>query len=69
VGGGGSGVHDGCLAVAPSPNPAVLILKEFGMPCRSPQVVSVRADEPVVVETEIGYVTSVDLSYEILTDE
>jgi len=55
--------------VAPSPNPAVLILKEFGMPCRSPQVVSVRADEPVVVETEIGYVMSVDLSYEILTDE
>jgi 2-keto-4-pentenoate hydratase len=47
----------------------VLILKEFGMPCRSPLVVSVRADEPVAVETEIGYVTSVDLSYEILTDE
>ncbi len=36
---------------------------------RSPQVVPVRAGEPVAVETEIGYVTSVDLSYEILTDE
>ena len=36
---------------------------------RSPQVVPVRDGEPVVVETEIGYVTSVDLSYEILTDE
>ena len=36
---------------------------------RSPQVVPVHVSEPVMVETEIGYVTSVDLSYEILTDE
>jgi len=36
---------------------------------RTPQIVPVREGEPVVVETEIGYVTSVDLSYEILTDE
>lgn len=33
------------------------------------QVIEVRDGEPVVVETEIGYVTSVDLSYEILNDE
>jgi 2-keto-4-pentenoate hydratase len=36
---------------------------------RSPLVVPVRDGQPVAVETEIGYVTSVDLSYEILTDE
>lgn len=33
------------------------------------QVIALREGEPVVVETEVGYITSVDLSYEILTDE
>lgn len=36
---------------------------------REPQVIPLRPGEPVVVETEVGYITSVDLSYEILTDE
>lgn len=36
---------------------------------RTPQAVPLRDGETVVVETEIGYVTSVDLSYEILTDD
>jgi 2-keto-4-pentenoate hydratase len=48
---------------------AAVVFRSGRMDGRTPQVVSVRADEPVVVETEIGYVTSVDLSYEILTDE
>ena len=33
------------------------------------QVIPLRDGEAVVVETEVGYITSVDLSYEILTDE
>ncbi len=36
---------------------------------RTPRTVPLREGEPVMVETEIGFVTSVDLSYEILTDE
>lgn len=36
---------------------------------REPQVIPLRTGEPVVVETEVGYITSVDLSYEILNDE
>lgn len=36
---------------------------------RSPQSVPLRPGQPIVVETEIGFITSVDLSYEILTDE
>lgn len=36
---------------------------------REPQMIRLRQDEPIVVETEIGFITSVDLSYEILTDE
>jgi len=48
---------------------AAVVFRSGRLDGRTPQVVPVRADEPVVVETEIGYVTSVDLSYEILTDE
>ncbi|MBN8248284.1 MAG: hypothetical protein J0L84_12685, partial [Verrucomicrobia bacterium] len=36
---------------------------------RTPREVPLRDGETIVVETEIGYVTSVDLSCEILTDE
>ncbi|MFO1457787.1 MAG: hypothetical protein U1G08_00140 [Verrucomicrobiota bacterium] len=32
-------------------------------------VIPLRDREPIVVETEVGYLTSVDLSYEILNDE
>jgi len=32
-------------------------------------ILTLRPDEEVVVETEIGYITSVDLSYEVLTDD
>ncbi|HRI16036.1 MAG TPA: alpha/beta hydrolase fold domain-containing protein [Verrucomicrobiota bacterium] len=36
---------------------------------RERQVISLRDGESVAVETEVGYLTSVDLSYEILNDE
>lgn len=35
----------------------------------APQGIPLQGGEAVVVETEIGYITSVDLAYEILTDE
>jgi 2-keto-4-pentenoate hydratase/acetyl esterase/lipase len=34
-----------------------------------PQTVEVKAGQDIVVETEVGYITSVDLSYEVLNDE
>lgn len=48
---------------------ASVVFRSGRLDGREPQVIPLREGEPVVVETEVGYVTSVDLSYEILTDE
>lgn len=48
---------------------AAVIFGSGRLAADAPQTVEVRAGEAVVVETEIGYITSVDLSYEILNDE
>lgn len=48
---------------------AGVVLQSGRLEGREPQVIPLREGEPVVVETEVGYITSVDLSYEILTDE
>lgn len=48
---------------------AAVVFRSGRLDGTTPQTVPLREGQPVVVETEIGYVTSVDLSYEILTDE
>lgn len=48
---------------------AAAVFRSGRLDGRAPQTIPVRPSQPIVVETEIGYITAVDLSYEILTDE
>lgn len=48
---------------------AAAVFRSGRLDGRTPQNIPIRPGQPIVVETEIGFITAVDLSYEILTDE